>query len=68
MVHELHKGIGIFFLIIAVAFLPNGCLSAETLLQSPIFLVLTALTSIVGHVCAPMFLAQRTAFLESHIF
>jgi hypothetical protein len=68
MVHKLRKGIGIFFLIIAIALLSNGCLSTETLLKSPIFLVLTTLTSIVGRVSAPMFLAQHAAFLDSHLF
>ncbi len=67
-VHELCKGISIFFPIIAVTFLSNGCFSAETILQSPIFLVLTALTSIVGHMRTPMFLAQHAAFLDSHFF
>ena len=62
--HELHKGIRMVFLAIAVAFLSNGCFLAETLLKSSILLVLMALTGIVGLVRAPMFLAQRTAFLD----
>ncbi len=53
--------IGIFFLIIAIVFLSNGCLSTENLLKSPIFLVLMALSSIVGCVSTPMFLAQHAA-------
>ncbi len=56
------------FLTIAVALWSNGCVSVETLLKSPIFLILMALTGIVGHVHAPMFLAQCTAFLDSHHF
>ncbi len=56
------------FLIIAVPLWSNGCLSAETLFKSPIFLVLTALTGIVGCVSVPMFLAQCAAFLDSHLF
>jgi hypothetical protein len=62
-VHDLREGIGTFFPAIAVVFLSYSCLSSETLLKSSIFLVLTALT-----VCAPMLLAQRTAFLDSHLF
>ena len=56
------------FLTIAMALWSNGCLSVETLFKSPIFLILMALTGIVGHVHAPMFLAQCTAFLDSHHF
>ena len=55
-------------LTIAIAFHSNGCLSAETLFKSPIFLVLMALTGIVGRVSTPMFLAQHAAFLDSHLF
>ena len=51
-----------------MAFLSYGCLSAETLLKSSIFLVLMALTGIVGRVRAPILLAQRAAFLDSHLF
>jgi hypothetical protein len=53
---------------IAMALWFNGCLSAETLFKSPIFFVLMALTGIVGCVHTPMFLAQRAAFLNSHLF
>ena len=56
------------FLTIPIAFQSNGCLSIETLYKSPIFLVFTALTGIVGRVRAPMFLAQHAAFLEPHLF
>ncbi len=56
------------FLPLPLHFAPNGCLSIETLFKSSIFLVLTALTGIVGPVHAPMFLAQCTAFLEPHLF
>ncbi len=56
------------FLTIAVALQSNGCLSVETLFKSSIFRVLMALTGIVGHVYAPMFLAQRAAFLGPHLF
>ncbi len=66
--HELCKGNGIFFLAIAIALRSNGCLSAETLFKSSIFIVLTALTSIVSCVRAPIFLAQRAAFLDFHLF
>ena len=51
-----------------MAFLSNGCLLAETLFKSSIFLVLMALTSIVGGVCTPMFLAQCAAFLNLRLF
>ncbi len=61
-VHDLREGIWTFFPVIAVVFLSYSCLSAETLLKNSIFLVLTALT-----MCAPMLLAQRTAFLDSHL-
>ncbi len=66
--HKLSERIGMVFLTIAVAFCSNGCLSVETLFKSPIFLVLMALTGIEGRVRAPMFLAQRAAFLGSHLF
>ena len=66
--HESHKGIGMVFLTIAVALWSNGCLSAETLFKSSILLILMALTDIVGRVHAPMFLAHRAAFLDSHLF
>ena len=55
------------FFTITVAFLPNGCFLAETILKGSILFVLMALTSIVGHVHAPMFLAECTAFLEPHL-
>ena len=65
----MRKRIGTFFLaMITVALRSNGCLSAETLFKSPIFLVLMALTGILGRVCTPMFLAQHAAFLDSHLF
>jgi hypothetical protein len=67
-VNYQREGVGTFFLAIAVAFLSYGCLSAETLLKSSIFLALMALTSIVGRVRAPILLAQRAAFLDSHLF
>jgi hypothetical protein len=66
--HEFRKGISMVFLSIAMALLSNGCLSAETLFKSLIFLILTALTGIVGRVRAPMFLAQCASFLDSHLF
>ncbi len=56
------------FLTVAIVFRSNGCLSVETHFKSSIFLVLMALTCIVGCVHAPMFLAQRAAFLEPHLF
>jgi hypothetical protein len=52
------------FLTIAMAFLSNGCFLAETVLKDSILFVLTALTSIIGHVHTPIFLAQRAAFLD----
>ncbi len=60
--HELHEGISMVFLTIAMALGSNGCFSAETLFKSFIFLILTALTGIVGCVRAPMFLAQGAFF------
>ena len=66
--HKLREGIGVVFLTFTVVFLSNGRLSVETLFGSSIFLVLTALTGIVGRVRAPMFLAQGAAFLDSHLF
>ena len=39
----------------------------ETILKGSILLVLTALTGIVGHMHAPMFLAQCAAFLGFHL-
>ena len=66
--HKLREGIGVVFLTFTVVFLSNGRLSVETLFGSSIFLVLTALTGIVGRVRAPMFLAQGAAFLEPHLF
>ena len=56
------------FLTIAMVLLSNGYFLAETILKSSIFLVLMALTGIVGRVYAPMFLAQHAAFLEPHLF
>ena len=67
-VHDLREGIVTFFPAIAVAFLSYGCLSAETLFESSIFLVLTSLTGNVGRVRTPMLLAQCAAFLDSHLF
>ncbi len=68
MVHNLCKGIGIFFCTAAVAFLSNGCFPTETLLESSIFHLFAALTGIVGHMRAPRFLAQHAAFLDSCLF
>jgi hypothetical protein len=65
--HELCKGIRMVFLTIAMAFLPNGCFLAETILNGSIIFVLMAFTSIMGCMHAPMFLAQHTAFLELHL-
>ena len=56
------------FLTFTVVFRSDGRLSVETLFESSIFLVFTALTGIVGRVRAPMFLAQGAAFLEPHLF
>jgi hypothetical protein len=56
------------FLTIAMAFLSNGYFLAETILKGSIFLVLMALTGIMGCVHAPMFLAQRAAFLNFCLF
>ena len=66
--HELCKGIGIFFFALAIALWSNGRLSVETLFGSSIFLIFTALTGIVGHVRAPICLAQGTTFLRPHLF
>ncbi len=66
--HDLREGISMVFLTFTMAFLSNGCFLAETLLKSSILLVFTALTGIVGRMCAPMFLALRTAFLNSCLF
>jgi hypothetical protein len=65
--HELREGVSMIFLTITMAFLPNGCFLAETILKGFILFVLTAFTGIMGCMCAPMFLAQRTAFLKSHL-
>ena len=56
------------FLTFTVVFHSNGRLSIETLFKSSIFLVFTALTGIVGRVCAPMFLAKCATFLRPHLF
>ncbi len=56
------------FLTIAMAFLSNDCFLAETLLKRSILLILTALTSIVGCMHAPMFLAQHAALLNFCLF
>jgi hypothetical protein len=40
----------------------------ETILKGSVFLVLTALTGIMGRVRAPMFLAQCAAFLNFCLF
>ena len=66
--HKLHEGIVLVFLTFTVVFFFNGCLSVETLFGSFIFLVLMALTGIVGRVRAPMFLAQCATFLRPHLF
>ena len=66
--HNLREGIGMVFLTFTIVFCSNGRLSVETLFKSSIFLVFTALTGIVGRVHAPMFLAQRAAFLKPHLF
>ncbi len=55
------------FLTIAMAFLSNGCFLAETFLKGLVLFVLTALTSIMGCLRAPMFLAKRTTFLKFHL-
>ena len=52
------------FLTIAIAFLSNNYFLAETILKCSVFLILTALTGIMGCVRAPIFLAQRAAFLN----
>jgi hypothetical protein len=52
------------FLSITMVLLSNGCFLAETVLKGSILLILMALTSIMGHMCAPMFLAQPAAFLD----
>ena len=57
-----------FFLTAAVAFLSNGCFPFETLFKSAIFLILMALTSIVGRMHAPMFVAQYAAILDLCLF
>jgi hypothetical protein len=54
------------FLTNTMAFLPNGCFLAETILKGSIHFVLMAFTGIMG-MHAPKFLAQHTAFLESHL-
>jgi hypothetical protein len=64
MFHELCKGIRMVFLTIAVTFLSNGYFFVETILKGSVFLVLMALTGIMGHVRAPVILAQRAAFLN----
>jgi hypothetical protein len=46
------------FLPITFALLSNGCFLAETLLKSSILLIFMALTCIVSHMHAPMFLVQ----------
>jgi hypothetical protein len=56
------------FLTIAMAFLSNSYFLAETILKGSVFLVLMALTGIMGRVCAPMFLAQCAAFLNFRLF
>ncbi len=56
------------FLTIAVALLSNGYFLAETILKGSIFLVLMAITGIVGHVHAPIILAQRAAFVNFRLF
>jgi hypothetical protein len=56
------------FLTIAIAFLSKGYFLAETFLKSPIFLVLMALTGIMGRVHAPIFLAQRAVSLNFCLF
>ena len=56
------------FLTITMAFLSNRCFLAETLFRSSILLVLVPLTGIMGRMHAPMFLAQRSAFLNSYLF
>ena len=63
--HELHEGISMVFLTIAMVLWSNGCLSVETLFKSPIFLILMALTGIVGHVRAPMFLAGNVGNMSA---
>jgi hypothetical protein len=55
------------FLTITVAYLPNGCVLVETILKDSILFVLMALTGIMGCMCTPMLLTQRTAFLKSHL-
>ncbi len=66
--HELSKGFRMVFLTIAKVCLSNGNFFAETILKGSIFLVLTALTGIMGRVCALMFLAQRAVFLNFCLF
>jgi hypothetical protein len=56
------------FLTTAVAFLSNGYFLAETILEGSIFLVPTTLTGIIGRLRAPIFLAQRAAFLNFCLF
>ncbi len=66
--HELHEGIRMVFLTIAVVLLSNGYILAETILKGSIFLILPALTGIMGPVHTPIFLAQGAAFLNFCLF
>ena len=56
------------FLTIAVAFLTNGYFLVETILKGSVFLILMALTGIMGRVHDPIFLAQSAAFLNFSLF
>ncbi len=46
--HELHEGIGTFYLVIAIVLRSNGCLSIETLFNS-----LTAKSVLAGQKIIP---------------
>jgi hypothetical protein len=50
---------------LAWSFIP--LLLAETILKVSILFILTAFTGIMYHMGTPMFLAQRTVFLKSHL-
>ena len=58
------------FLTFAVVLQSNGCLSVELFLRVPSFSYLrhSPVLWAMCAPCAPMFLAQRAAFLEPHLF